>query len=222
MAFIQTTVGFIKAVQKAYTKKWSFLVAFLAVFFMSFSVLVSFDVVPEMPVERDAPAVSLVASPLVATGVTPVGEGKLPVRIEIPSIGVKASVANPTATNIEVLDRELLKGVVRYPTSAKLGEEGNVIIMGHSSYLPVVHNQAFKAFNEIQNLKEGEKIVVHADGYTFVYAVESVAKADATTAAIPLQVAGQKLTLVSCDSFGSTSARFVVTANLVESYPSES
>lgn len=222
MAFIKTTAGFIKAVQNAYSKKWSFLVVFLAVFFMSFSALVSFDVVPEAPKKVETPAVSLSASPLVATGVTPKGQGELPVRIEIPSVGVKATVANPSSTDVEVLDTALLKGVVRYPTSAKLGEEGNVIIMGHSSYLPVVHNQAFKAFNEIQNLKKGEKIMVHAEGRTYVYTVENVAKADATTAAIPLQVSGQKLTLVSCDSFGSPSARFVVTANLVESYPSES
>lgn len=222
MTFSQKTAAFIKGFQKAYSKKWSFLVAFLAVFFMSFSVLVSFDVVPEAPKVAETPTVSLAASPLVATGVTPKGQGDLPVRIEIPSVGVKATVANPSSTDIDVLDAALLKGVVRYPTSAKLGEEGNVIIMGHSSYLPVVHNQAFKAFNEIQNLKVGEEILVHADGRTYVYAVEKVMEADAKSAAIPLSVAGQKLTLATCDSFGDTSGRFVVTANLVESYPSES
>ncbi|MBU0750338.1 sortase [Patescibacteria group bacterium] len=218
----QKTAGFIRAVQKAYSKKFSFLAAFLVVFFVTFSVLVRLDVVPEVQVVAETPMVSLAASPLVATGTVAKGNGELPVRVEIPSIGVKATVANPSSTDIAVLDTELLKGAVRYPTSAKLGEEGNVILMGHSSYLPVVHNQAFKAFNEIQKLKVGEEIMVYAEGTTYVYAVEKVVEADAKSAAIPLTATGSKLTLATCDSFGDSSGRFIVTATLVESYPSES
>jgi LPXTG-site transpeptidase (sortase) family protein len=86
----------------------------------------------------------------------------------------------------------------------------------------VVRNENFKAFNNIEDLKKGDRIEVTGSTRTFVYEVESVRQADAETDAIPLTVEGSKLTLATCDSFGEKSDRFVVTANLVESYPSES
>lgn len=181
---------------------------------MSFSLLVALDVVPEASTKEN-----LVASPLVATGGSVPVAGQLPSKIEIPSIGLEAEILNPTSTRVEVLDRELLKGAVRYPTSARLGEDGNVILFGHSSYLPVVANDAFKAFNEIQKLEEGDRITVYGETHVYVYEVESVEEADAESAAIPLTVSGKTLTLATCDSFGEKSDRFIVTATFVESYP---
>jgi LPXTG-site transpeptidase (sortase) family protein len=143
------------------------------------------------------------------------GEGELPIGIDIPSVGVKANVQNPSSTDIEDLDEALFKGAVRYPTSAKLGEEGNVLVFGHSSYLPIVHNQSFKAFNEISKLEEGAPIFIYSDGRRYTYAVESVEPANIENDAIPLAVDGAKLTLVTCNSFGDKTDRFIVTARLV-------
>lgn len=208
----------IRGIQKTYARKWSFLAVFLAVFFINLSALVALDLLPEAPAR---PVVSVAESPLVAGvgSVLPQTAGELPISIEIPSVGVSATIKNPESTDIKVLDRALETGAVRYPTSAKLGEEGNVVLFGHSSYLPVVHNEAFKAFNAIQNLEEGDHITVRSEGHVYVYAVDKVMEANAESAAIPLQVAGKRLTLATCDSFGSKADRFVVTATLVESYP---
>ena len=144
---------------------------------------------------------------------------ELPTKIEIPKINLSAVVVNPTITTVAVLDKELLKGAVRYPTSAKLGEDGNVVLFGHSSYLPVVGNQAYKTFNEIQKLVEGDMITVYSSGTTYTYRVRSTTKekADDTTA-IPLSIAGKVLTLVTCNSFAAKEDRFVVTADFVESH----
>lgn len=226
MNAIQTAARLIRAVQKAWGQRWLFLVAFLFVFFGSFSTLIAFDVVPEAK-NADAPKVTLTASPLVAVSATPLSpnvidafvRGEEPVNIEIPSIDLSAQVANPTTTNIETLDAYLLKSVVRYPGSGLLGKGGNVVLFGHSSYLPVVHNSAYKLFNNIQKLKKGDKILVSSSTRTYVYAVQVVEKKNAESAAIPLNVSGSKLTLSTCDSFGEKSDRFVVTATLVESHP---
>jgi LPXTG-site transpeptidase (sortase) family protein len=86
----------------------------------------------------------------------------------------------------------------------------------------VVNNPAYKAFNEIQKLTKDDRIVVTGETRTFVYQVESVNSADAGTDGIPLSVSGQMLTLATCDSFGTKSDRFVVTARFVESYPNAS
>ncbi len=144
----------------------------------------------------------------------------LPEKIEIPKISLTATVSNPTTTDADVLDRDLLYGAVRYPTSGTLGGRGqNVVLFGHSSYLPVVRNPAYKTFDGIQTLAKGDEIIVTGGDRTYVYEVETVASASASRDAIPLQVEGSKLTLVTCDSFKTKSDRFVVIARLVESYP---
>ncbi len=197
-------------------KKWAFLGMFVAIYFLSFSFFSGVGFAPG-PFAYRAPPAEVPETPVgqeVPTTVA-VGEGELPVRIEIPSIGIEATVANPASADIATLDRALLAGAVRYPGSGALGEQGNVLMFGHSSHLPVVHNQAFKAFNDIQKLEVGAPIFVFGKDKIYVYAVEKVEEANTTTGAIPLETDGAKLTLATCDNFGSKSDRFVVTATLV-------
>lgn len=205
---IDIAVRAIRAGQRAYARKWPFLGAFSFFFFSSVIVLGRFDLLPS------APAVEA-ATP---TAVTPVLVVELPTKIEIPKIGLAATVTNPTATDITILDNALLKGAVRYPTSAKLGEAGNVVLFGHSSYLPIVGNQAYKTFNGIQKLVAGDIITVSSAGTIYTYRVRSLAKESATDAGIELAVTGRVLTLSTCNSFGKKSDRFVVTADFVESH----
>ncbi len=228
MKGIQTAARLVKAVQNAWQERWTFLIVFLFVFFLSFSSLIAVDLVPnEIGGASTAPSVTLTASPLVATNSSPLSpnvldafvHGEQPVKIEIPAIGMSVAVNNPNTTNIETLNEWLTKGAVRYPSSALLGENGNVIIFGHSSYLPIVHNLAYKAFDDIQKLKVGEEITVYSSDRVYVYTVDTVEKKDASSDAIPLNVTGAKLTLSTCDLFGTQKTdRFVVTATLVESH----
>jgi len=199
---------------KTWSRKWSFLGVFLFVLFTTTGALGALDLLPETTKVAEENGESLSASASLA-----LRETEKPIRIEIPSLELEVAVANPTKTDVATLDAALLNGAVRYPTSAELGEKGNVIIFGHSSYLPVVRNGAFKAFNGIEDLKEGDRILVTGSSRTYVYEVESVREADAEEDAIPLDVSGSKLTLATCDSFGTKSDRFIVVADLVESYP---
>ena len=126
---------------------------------------------------------------------------------------------NPSSTKVAALDEALLKGAVRYPTSAKLGQTGTVLLFGHSSYLPVIYNQAYKAFKGIQNLKKGDVVSVYSGTHEYRYAVESVSIANANEDVIELRKDGKYLTLVTCDTFAKKSDRFVVTAKFVGAYP---
>lgn len=213
-----------RAIRRILWKKWSFLIAFLAVFFITLSGLIAIGFAPSfvMLIPREtiyipqpAPTGTTTAPVQVVKPLFAVGEGESPIGIEIPSVGVKANVVNPSSTDVDDLDEALLSGAVRYPTSAKLGEEGNVLVFGHSSYLPIVHNQSFKAFNEISKLEKGAPILMYSDGRRYVYAVETVEPADVANDAIPLEVDGSVLTLVTCNSFGDKTDRFIVTARLV-------
>ena len=143
---------------------------------------------------------------------------ELPVRVVAKDIGVNASVSNPTSTDINILDRAAFSGAVRYPTSAKLGEDGTMILFGHSSYLPVVHNQAYKTFNDVQNLKKGSFISVYSATTEYRYSVVGVEVANATRDVVELKPVGKHLTVVTCDSFLTKSNRFIVTADFVGAY----
>ena len=91
-----------------------------------------------------------------------------------------------------------------------------MLIFGHSSHLPVVHNQAFKAFNDIQKLEKGDPIFVVGKDKVYIYAVEKVEEANTASDAIALDVKGAKLTLATCNNFGSKEDRFILTATLVK------
>jgi len=219
---IEFTVRLIWAGKRAYARKWSFLGVFVLAFLTSVVTLAKLDLLPEALPANTASAVVLSANSRVATSTSTVADvavSELPLKIEIPAINLSASIANPTSTNIEVLDQKLLSGAVRYPTSAKLGEMGNVVLFGHSSYLPVVGNQAYKTFNGIQKLSVGDIVTVYASSTAYTYRVRSVAKESAASdAGIDLSRTSRVLTLATCNSFAAKTDRFVVTADFVESH----
>lgn len=186
-----------------------FAITFVALFALSFLFLAWVDVLPE-PID---PA-SALSQP---GGTTPLAGqyAELPVRIVAPAIGMDNNVLNPESSDIAALDAALLKGAVRSPDSSLLGAEGTVLIFGHSSYLPIVRNQNYKVFNNIKKLKEGDIVSVMSDTAEYRYKVKSVTTdtADADQVLwVELPKEGSNLMLVTCDSFGKKSNRFIVTA----------
>ncbi len=191
-------------------RKWLFLILFTLVYFVTLLGLSFAGLAPWS--NEPAPFVPGVGS---GDGSSiAVKEGELPLRIEIPSIGIRTTVSNPSSSAVAALDAELTKGAVRYPGSGIPGEEGNVLVFGHSSHLPVVHNQAYRAFNDIQKLKAGDPIFVIGEGHAYTYSVETVEEATTESDAIPLTVEGAKLTLATCNNFGTKEDRFIVVATL--------
>lgn len=219
MNAVSITVRLIRAAQGAWAVKFQFLVAFLGVLFVTLTGLIALDWVPDAPTPVD-PVAKTVADLSPDAGAAFVSTaGEQPVKITVPTINLNATISNPTSVNVETLDQYLLTGAVRYPTSALLGQNGNVILFGHSSYLPIVHNQAYKTFDGIQDLKAGDLITVYSSDRVYTYAVDTVSRENVTTGAIPLTNDGkQHLTLATCDSFATKSDRFVVSATLVESH----
>jgi LPXTG-site transpeptidase (sortase) family protein len=138
---------------------------------------------------------------------------ELPLSISIAKLNKTVEVLNPTSRTIADLDTALLDGVVRHPDSATLAQEGNVFILGHSSYLPNVFNQNFQAFNGIQDLEWGDVIEVTSADTVYEYRVEKVYRARAQDVTVPIAGTGNMLTLATCNSFGSVDDRYVVEAN---------
>ena len=224
-------------------KPWTALGVFIGIFFMLSVFLFAVDFVPEPPASdgtSPAPAVTtesptpttttvaeltkiepvhnvnLIAGPTPA--VMKVTTGLKPTRIVVPKVGVDTPVLNPVKSDLRTLDEALLKGAVRYPGTAHMNEEGSVVIFGHQSYLPVVRNQAFKAFNDLQNLESGDVISVYAGDTEFRYAVRSVELKTTDAGSIALETKGQTLTLVTCNSLGAKEERYIIKADLLGTY----
>jgi len=220
MSAINLAVRLVRAAQHAWAVRFQFLVTFMVVLFLTLSVMIWFDWIPDAPAPTTPVPTTLsdLQSPDAVQAFVSLS-GEAPTKISVPAIGLNATISNPTSTNVDTLDQYLLTGAVRYPTSALLGQNGNVILFGHSSYLPIVHNQAYKTFDGIQNLKAGDLITVSSSDRVYTYAVDTVQQENADSGAIPLTQDGkQHLTLATCNSFATKSDRFVVSATLVESH----
>lgn len=207
-----------------------FLAATVVVFFMTLSAADSIGFVPYY-IDGTDPAPSRTAVNLsdlpelgseVENNFPAVAEeaGIEPDRIRIPAIDLNLPISNPETRDLEELDLVLKNGPARYVDSAKLGESGNVLIFGHSSHLPVIHNQMYKAFNKIPDLSQGDSITIEGGGKTYEYRVTSVRSVDTNdaNAVIDLSKEGNKLTIVTCDTLTGKSARYVLEAELIGSY----
>lgn len=138
----------------------------------------------------------------------------LPTRIVIARIGVDAPVRNPSTTNLAALNDVLTRAVVRYPGSGTIAS-GNMLIIGHSSELPVVRNQMYKVFSKLKTLVAGDEITVYAGTASKTYRVRSVRMLSVNDSDAYVSFGGNGLTLVTCNVLGQKEERFVVSADLI-------
>lgn len=141
-----------------------------------------------------------------------------PTRVVINSIGIDTQVLNPVSTDVRTLNSYLARGAVRYPESGHPGN-GNLFIFGHSTGRDTVWNQAYKTFNNLEDLERGEEISVHTKSGIYTYEVSTVEFKRDAEAYIPFDAETDQLILSTCDSFGRKEDRIVVRANFLSYNP---
>jgi LPXTG-site transpeptidase (sortase) family protein len=209
---------------------WERKVPFFAVFFavasLSYAFLYSIDFYPElvMPTSTPATIVSTTTTPgqpptSAPTTPQPSVDATVPLKIVIEALDRTVSISNPTNDDVDVLDNALLTGAIRYPGSATFEKPGTMVLLGHSSYLPVVQNKSFQAFNGIQKLEWGDIIRIQSKDTEYIYRVQKVSEAKASTSEVPLQWKKAELILVTCNTFGAKEDRFIVEAYLIDQKP---
>jgi LPXTG-site transpeptidase (sortase) family protein len=217
--------------QKLYASKLEQRVVFffvcVGVIALTYGFFFLIDFLPEKPgtnadEERKEVASEITASdkdevPVKEEAVAPVDP--FPVSIIFDTLDKEIKVLNPEENDVTTLDNALLSGVVRHPESADFENRGTIFILGHSSYLPKVNNKNFQAFNGIQKLEWGDTIRLRSNEMEYVYSVDRVYEAKASDAEVPIEYGAPKLTLATCNSFGTKDDRFVVEATLVSSKP---
>lgn len=184
----------------------------LTVFFLLFGVLNLVGFVPE-PKENTEKIVS---------GVQVVSASEIsnisPQRVIIDALDVDSTIVAPASRDIKVMDDALRDGVVHYPGSGLLSNDGTMFLFGHSSSLPVIYNEMYKVFNDLSKLESGNTIRIQGGGVENVYRVTSVSLVDSEDALVDLSGKDKSLIISTCNSFGSKSERFVVKADFVGSY----
>jgi LPXTG-site transpeptidase (sortase) family protein len=197
---------------------------FLAVMAASFFVLASglfwAGWVPDPTVPQvDAASTTSEAASSTASEQVELPRSDIPVRIVVSSVGINAPVSTPASTDSDVLDRALLSGAVQYPGSGMAGEPGNMLLFGHSSYLPIVHNKAYQTFNELGKITVGTSIAVYSTTHRYEYVVDTVREAQASDVTVRFDADRPLLTLSTCNTFASKEDRWVVTAHFVSATP---
>ena len=142
--------------------------------------------------------------------------GEEPTHITIAKIGVDAKISDPSSTDVTVLDDALTHGAVHYPGSGLLAD-GNLFLFAHSTNWSVVHNQAYKTFNNLDKLVAGDEIQVTGTSQVYTYRVTSVRLADNNQIWVDLSGNKKMLTLSTCNTFGEKQQRYVVQADFVGS-----
>jgi len=207
---------------EVWERKWIFLPVFFLVFFLSLSLLTLLGAIPESFIDDSSEGEVSTATETQTTP-PPSGESreespKNPTRLVIEKVGINSPIQNPESREISELDKALLSGVVRYPGTGRLDEDGTMFIFGHSSYLPVVYNKAYQSLNYLQKLEKGDLINVESDTRVYLYRVASVTKENATDTKVDLTRKDRHLVIATCDSFGKKQDRYVVDAEYVGSY----
>jgi len=205
-----------------------FLFYWALVFILSFSFLYKLGFVPEGILEigdsltaesaGDAGSVPQNDAEIIS-GIEYVNADSLSPKIIIPALGLDTEIVMPASAELGVLNTALYRGPVHYPGSGSPGNVGNVFIFGHSSLLSVVHNQNFKIFNGLKDLKPKDVIRIRWNGREYWYGVTSVAIKKADDTNINLSTDKKLLTLSTCRIIGSKEDRYVVEAEFMRSYP---
>lgn len=143
-------------------------------------------------------------------------------RILIPQIDVNVPVVyDEPSFKEEKVQKALERGVVHYGTTASPGENGNTVIVGHSSNNWWDSGKYKFAFILLDKLKQGDKITLHYEGTRYVYEVENkkIVKPDNTS--VLNQTEEPRLTLITCTPPGTSWKRLIVQAKQTTPDPSQ-
>lgn len=135
-----------------------FLIAFVIWNWNNIFWLFNYRIIAEKLTKKSLPEPEVVAK---------VKEGSL----AIPKLGIEAPIVFATSTDEKDLKKYLDKGVLHYPGSALPGEQGRVIILGHSAPPGWPEINFDKVFSDINKLESGDEVYVYFDNQGYLYRV---------------------------------------------------
>lgn len=114
------------------------------------------------------------------------------------------------------MQEALRDGVVHYPGTSLPGQDGNVVITGHSSYFPWDPGRFKDVFVLLHKVVVGDEIVVYYEQKKYIYEVSEIKTVLPQDISVLKQTPGDQITLITCTPIGTNLKRLIVTAKLVE------
>jgi LPXTG-site transpeptidase (sortase) family protein len=143
-------------------------------------------------------------------------------EVIIPKINVEIPVVYTVNTiNETAVEKGLESGVVHYADTAVPGQNGNVVIVGHSSNNILNPGKYKFAFTLLHDLQPGDTFYLQKEGkrYTYqVYQRRIVSPDDVSVLGLADKTA--TATLITCDPPGTSNNRLVITAEQISPDPS--
>lgn len=138
--------------------------------------------------------------------------------LEIPEIGVNTPVVIGRSTDKAILADNLDRGAVYYPGSVLPGQNGQIVILGHSAPPNWPHVRHDYIFSNIENLAAGDEIILNFNNAQYTYKVidKKIIRPGQGVESNELSSTKNILTLISCWPPGRDYQRITVTAELVE------
>lgn len=129
----------------------------------------------------------------------------------------KIRVKAPLVINIEpdLIVTKLKSGVVQYAGTARPGQVGNMVIVGHSSDFPWSDGKYKNIFALLDKLAVGDKITVPFGSEKYIYSVTASKVVSPTDLSVLAKTNTPTLTLLTCYPVGTTRNRLIVTAKLI-------
>jgi len=136
--------------------------------------------------------------------------------IEIPALALVTPLVIGQNTNVADLEKDLDKGAVYYPGSVLPGENGQIVVLGHSAPPNWPHIKHDWVFSEINNLNAGDLIYMYFNNRQYSYKVteKMIIKRGQEVGGNGLTGKNNILTLVSCWPPGKDYQRIAVYAEL--------
>lgn len=142
-------------------------------------------------------------------------------RILIPRIGQNVPIIRvPTDKLIQkdwaALEKQIQEalryGVVHFPGTAMPGDNGNVVVTGHSSYFPWDPGRFKDVFALLHQVDIGDKVVVYHDQKAYTYQVYEKKVVMPDQVDVLTQKGDSRLTLITCTPVGTNLKRLVLLA----------
>lgn len=142
-----------------------------------------------------------------------------PPKLLVPKINVDVPIVESSSIDEKDILKALENGVVRYPTTAKPGERGNVFIVGHSSNYRWAKGSYNYVFTNLNKLQKGDLITVYFEETKYVYRVFEILVVSPKEVSVLNQTEESIISLMTCDPPGTAWKRRVVKAIQIEPDP---
>jgi len=166
-----------------------------------------------------SPSKTVSATPIIGNVTAPIGPDS---KIIIPKINLEVPVVYDVGTVQEdAIQNALEDGVVHYAASPEPGEQGNSVIVGHSSN-NILNSGKYKfAFVLLNRLDIGDTFFIHKDGVRYTYKIyESVIVPPTDVSVLGPAEKPNSITLITCDPPGTSINRLIVVAEQISPDPS--